>query len=136
LQSSRTPPTTKPSLQGPSLARIALGLNLLGTILLALSFSATSSDFKLVTAENTDIRGNAVIGLTAYAICVKGYALAVTDAKGSVGIGMHECPNWANSYPSAVVIADHPVWLLVGLISSMLGFLLQFLAIRSPKAHP
>lgn len=120
--------------ENPWLARLALVLNLVGTILLALSFAATSSDFRLITAPDTSIFGKSALGNTAYAICAKNYVLAITDAQHGLGIGTGECPNWDKSYPAAVVIAEHPRWLQTGLIMSAVGFLIQLLTIPTNNA--
>ncbi len=107
---------------------LALFANLLGTILVTLSFQATSSDFRFVTARNSSVMpGSPSQGATAYAICVNNYTLAVTDSKGSVGIGVRNCPNWENAHPAAIVTAEYPWLLYLGLVLSILGFLIQFI---------
>jgi hypothetical protein len=109
---------------------LALLANLVGTFLVTLSFQATSSDFRLVTARGYNIFGAAPSpGNTAYAICVNNYTLAATDSSGSVGIGIHNCPNWVNARPSAVVTAEYPSLLYLGLILSMAGFLIQLVLV-------
>jgi hypothetical protein len=115
----------------PWLARLALFLNLAGAILLALSFSATSSDFRLITARDTDVFGKPSPGHTAYAICANNYTLAITDSAGGLGMGIRNCPNWDKSYPAALVIADHPVWLQIGLALAIFGFLIQLLTVAT-----
>jgi hypothetical protein len=111
-----------------TLTRVALILNLLGTGLLAFSFVATSSDFRLITAPDTNVYGKPAPGSTAYAICVQNYSVAITDAHGVAGMGVNNCPNWDKSSPAAVVVAEHPGALWLGLVLSALGFLIQLLA--------
>jgi hypothetical protein len=92
---------------------------------------ATSSDFRLVTAKGYNAFSNLPDpGSTAYAICVNNYILAMTDSKGSVAIGKHNCPNWESARPSAVVTAEYPTLLYIGLLLSALGFLIQFLSLK------
>lgn len=110
--------------ENPWPVRFALLLNLAGTGLIASSFAATSSDFRLITAP----------GSTAYAICAQNYVLAVTDARGGLIVGTHNCPNWDKSSPAAVAVAEHPWMLWLGLIMSALGFLIQLFAVPSAKA--
>ena len=93
-------------LQHPIVARVALVLNVAGTVLLALSFQATSSDFVFVTAPNTDMMtGKFAMGNTTYAICVNDHAMAATTDHGGLGMGLHSCPTSNKAYPAAVVIA-------------------------------
>jgi hypothetical protein len=119
--------------EDPLWARIALLLNLAGTILLALSFQATSSDFRLVTALGYDLNGKVATGVTAYALCVNDYTLLVTDSARGVGIGHKGCPNWESSRPSAVVTSEHPLFLYLGLGCSAIGFFMQLLIIPRRK---
>ena len=102
--------------------RFALFLNLLGTVLLFASFQATSSDFRLVTTK--DHR---------YALCVDKSALIVKGENG-FGIGEQSCPEWDNARPAAVVNFERPWMVKTGLILTILGFLMQFLAIPGPKS--
>lgn len=108
----------------------ALFLNLGGTILLGLSFQATASDFRLITAHGYDVRSHQPSAdKTAYAICVNNYALAVTDATSGLIIGTKNCPQWESAKPAAVVTSEYP-WLgYTGLLSTGLGFLLQLLIV-------
>jgi hypothetical protein len=121
--------------ENPVWARIALLLNLAGTILLALSFQATSSDFRLVTASGYDLQGRSALGVKAYALCVNNYTLVMTDSspKGGVSLGMRGCPSWESSRPAAVVNTEHPNFIFLGLALSSLGFLMQFLTIPRRK---
>jgi hypothetical protein len=120
--------------ENPWPACFALLLNLAGTRLIASSFAATSSDFRLITAPDTDVTGKPAPGSTAYAICAQNYVLAVTDARGGLIVCTHNCPNWDKSSPAAVVVAEHPWMLWLGLIMSALGFLIQLFAVPSAKA--
>lgn len=107
---------------------VALFLNLIGTILVALSFQATSSDFRLVSAHGYDVQGRpASPYATAYAICVNNYTIAATDSQNTFAMGGRNCPDWDNSRPSAVVTSEYPWLLYFGLVATMLGFLIQFL---------
>jgi hypothetical protein len=80
-------------------------------------------------------RGHAP-GSTAYAICAQNYVLAVTDTRSSLLLGTHNCPNWDKSSPAAVVVAEHPWMLWLGLTMSALGFLIQLFAVPSAEAAP
>ena len=102
--------------------RAALLCNLLGTVMLFMSFQATSSDLKLVTTKD---------GRTA--LCVNNHALAVSLPNGGIGIGMSSCPDWENARPAAVVNFEHPIFVSMGFAFITLGFLLQFLSFPSPK---
>ena len=119
--------------EDPLWARIALLLNLAGTILLALSFQATSSDFRLVTAHNQNLVGQPAPGASVYAICVNNFVLAATDSVSGTSLGNDHCPDWENADPSAVVTAEHPNWLYIGLVLSALGFFIQLLTVPRRK---
>jgi hypothetical protein len=73
--------------ESPLLARIALALNIVGTILLALSFQATSSDFRFINARGYDHYGNLSPGNTAYAVCIRDYAVILTDTVTGTALG-------------------------------------------------
>ena len=102
--------------------RVALFLNLLGTVMLFLSFQATSSNLKLVTTKD---------GRTA--LCVENHALAVSLPNGGIALGMAVCPDWENARPAAVVNVEHPAFVSWGFAFTTLGFLIQFLSFPSPK---
>jgi hypothetical protein len=119
--------------ENPLWARIALLSNLAGTILLALSFQATSSDFRLVSARGFDLRGQINPASTAYALCVNNYTLVISDSVNGIGFGRPGCPNWESSRPAAVVNSEHPRFIFLGLGMSAFGFLLQFLTIPRRK---
>ncbi|WP_186214221.1 hypothetical protein [Burkholderia gladioli] len=111
----------------------ALSLNLLGTILFAWSFQATSSDFRLVTTKNYTSPDSNYILSTAYAICVNNYALAVTDSTNGILLGARNCPDWQHARPAAVVTSEHPLAFLLGLYVTMAGFLIQLLLVADWK---
>jgi len=102
--------------------RFALTLNLLGTVMLFLSFQATSSNLRLVTASD---------GSTA--LCIENRTLAISLPGGGVGIGRNICPDWDKAHPVAVVTIERPVLVTSGFLLATLGFLLQFLSFPSPK---
>jgi hypothetical protein len=102
--------------------RVALILNLLGWACLFLSFQATSSNFKLVTAPD----GKS-------ALCVNGRALIVSLPQGGTAIGMNVCPDWEHARPAAVVNIEIPSMVTLGFIFITAGFLLQFLSIPGPR---
>lgn len=101
--------------------RVALVANLAGAILLFLSFQATSSNFRLISTKD----GN-------HAICVQNTALVIKTPTG-YGVGWAECPDWKDSRPAAIVNFEHPILVTIGFAMLSLGFLLQILAIPSPK---
>lgn len=106
----------------------ALLLNLVGTVLLFYSFQATSSDFRLVTARSkSDPNGKA------YALCVRDYALIVTDAKNGIILGTKGCPNLPDSRSVAVVNIEHPFFEGLGFMLLVFGFALQFFSIPQPQ---
>jgi hypothetical protein len=120
-----------------NVARFALFLNLAGTLLLAFSFLATSSDFRLITAANTDGYGKPAAGRTAYAICVNNYVLVLTDsAKNGIEMGENGCPHWDNASPAAVVTYEHPSLLWIGIVAIAIGFLIQLVTIPKTETPP
>ena len=103
-------------------ARIALLCNLLGTVLLFLSFQATSSKFRLITTSD----GRS-------ALCVYNRAYIVTSENGEWSMGTFNCPEWEHAKAVAVVSVEHPIFVTIGFVLATLGFLLQFLSIPSSK---
>jgi hypothetical protein len=87
-----------------------------------MSFQATSSDFKLITAPDG-----------ASALCVKGRAVVISQANGGWAMGVDRCPDWEHARPAAVVNVEIPSLVTFGFIFITAGFLLQFLSIPSPK---
>jgi len=103
--------------------RIALFSNLLGAVLLFLSFQATSSNIRMLTTSD---------GRTA--MCVQNRGTLITFPDGKIVIGESKCPDWEHSRPAAVVSIEHPLFVTIGFVLTALGFLLQFLAI--PRDRP
>jgi len=103
--------------------RLALILNLAGTVILFLSFQATSSNFRLITTKD----GKS-------ALCVDQRAMMIATPDGGWTIGAQKCPDWENARPAAVVNIEHPSFITLGFILTTFGFLLQFLSFPSPKS--
>jgi len=103
--------------------RLALILNLVGTVTLFLSFQATSSNFRLITTKD----GKS-------ALCVDQRAMLIALPGGGWTIGSQQCPDWENARPAAVVNIEKPGFVTLGFILTTLGFLLQFLSFPSPKS--
>jgi hypothetical protein len=107
-------------LANPKWQKIALFLNLAGTIVLFYSFQATSSDFRLVTApvklgqlappNNIVVGqpGNLHPGDKQYALCINNYTLLSTDASSGIHMAYPGCPSWENAKPAAVVNLEYP----------------------------
>jgi hypothetical protein len=128
----------------PKWQRIALSLNLLGTVLLFYSFQATSSDFKLVRSapgsssvlDQGPYAFHAMgVGSTTenYALCVSNYTLLASDAHSGVSFGHMGCPNWDKARPAAIVSIEHPFFEGLGFVCLLAGFLLQFLSVPQPR---
>ena len=103
--------------------RLALILNLAGTVILFLSFQATSSNFRLITTKD----GKS-------ALCVDQRAMMIATPDRGWLIGAQQCPDWENARPAAVVNVEHPSFITLGFILTTFGFLLQFLSFPSPKS--
>lgn len=98
-------------------------MNLVGTVLLFLSFQATSSNVRIITSP---------AGLTT--ICVDKIALFTRLAEGGWLFRTSAvCPDWEQARPAAVVIIEKPLFVTIGFGLTTLGFLLQFLSIPSPR---
>jgi hypothetical protein len=128
--------------EDPRWARIALLLNLVGTILLALSFQATSSDFRLVTAKDFVVPGNYGPSsdthlFSVFALCTKDRTLIAEGTESPRGpsliLSAPGCPDSANARSAAVVNTEHPSFLYMGLIFSALGFFIQLLIVPRRK---
>jgi hypothetical protein len=109
--------------------RVALALNLAGTLLLFWSFQATSSSFRLLKRHVSPHFPTAV----EYSICVEDYTLLSTNAHGEVFIGGNGCPTSEDDRPAAVVNTEHPLFITIGFCCILIGFITQFFAVPEPK---
>ena len=107
------------------IARAALVLNFLGTILLVYSFQATTTDFRFIAVRDVTARGAPNPGGSSYSICADKLGLAAIDATGSTYMGAGNCALWDRGNPAAVVLSDHPWLLKVGLGLSAFGCFVQ-----------
>jgi hypothetical protein len=89
--------------------------------MLFLAFQATSSNFRTITTTD----GNS-------ALCVNHKAIMVFMKNGGM-FGNLACPEWENSRAVAIVNVEHPIFVTIGFLLTAIGFLLQFLAVPSPK---
>ena len=142
--------------EDPRWARVALLLNLVGTILLALSFQATSSDFRLVTATNVDFMAASDYDLLkqpqdqnlippavhhydkVFGICSRDRMLIGEGLYGNEGytaviISTPGCPDSKHAKSAAVINTEHPSFLYVGLVCSAFGFFIQLLIVHRRK---
>jgi hypothetical protein len=94
--------------------RIALFSNLLGAVLLFMSFQATSSDVQMISDKQT--------GTTA--LCAYGTAVLISH-QGSFMVGAPPCPSFANAKPIALVSIEYPWMVTTGFVLTLLGFILQ-----------
>ena len=95
-------------------------LSMFGTILLVISFQATSTNFLLVTTKGGDS-----------ALCVGNRAMFALTEKGLSMNG--KCPEGVMSKPTAVVNTERPKLAIFGLFIIITGFVLQLLSINKPK---
>lgn len=109
-------------LSKPKYQAAALFLNLFGTILLFLSFQATSSNFKFVSTADGR-----------HAVCVYEKAFVIRDPDAGLHFGAFPCPNLENARPAAIVNAEHPSFIFLGFALNGLGFLLQILGVLSKQ---
>lgn len=126
--------------EDPRWARTALLANLVGTILLALSFQATSSDFRLVTTSDMFVPSNAGHPPShfnkVFALCTKDRTLVAegTDASGpALILSAPGCPDSAHAKSAAVVNLEIPSLLYIGLGCSAFGFFVQFMIVPRRK---
>jgi hypothetical protein len=99
--------------------RFALFCNLLGTLLIFLSFQAMSSNVKLLSSNNTT------------AVCAYGEALMITS-NSNVAVGGH-CPDLPQARASTLLSVDHPRTAILGFSLMLLGFFLQWFALPIAK---
>jgi hypothetical protein len=103
--------------------RCALILELLGTVMLFLAFQATSSNVKIITTLDQKT-----------SICINDFALFNSEgAPPGGGVIGGACPQWPGARSVAVVNFEKPYLVTIGFCVLTLGFLIQFLAIPSPK---
>lgn len=103
--------------------KLAAALNLVGAVLLWLSFQATSSNLRIVTTADHRT-----------ALCAGGRALIVDDPiHGGTGYGIARCPEWENARPAAVVNVELPFLVTLGFILLLLGFIVQYFSIPGPE---
>jgi hypothetical protein len=95
--------------------RFALFCNLLGTLLIFLSFQAVSSDVKLLSSN----------GRTA--LCAYGEAVVVSN-NSNVAVAGH-CPDWPQSRATPLLTVEHPRTAILGFSLMLLGFFLQWFAL-------
>jgi hypothetical protein len=112
-----------PAMTKYRLARFAIFLGFLGSLLLVFAFHATSTDFVLVTQDN----GHS-------AICVGDTALFVVVAHKTLGMGA-SCPKGIASDPIAAVYSNCPSCGSWGLRLLIIGFILQFFTMEKPSAY-
>jgi hypothetical protein len=104
--------------------RFALLCNLLGAVLLFLSFQATSSRVNLISFPD---------GRTIF--CVNGHT-ALAFSQNVLGFG-GVCPDAENAKPIALVTIEHPKMVTAGFVLTILGFLLQWFSFPlEPKSKP
>ena len=102
--------------------RFALFCNLLGTLLIFLSFQATSSEVKLLSSHNTT------------AFCAYGEALLVAG-NSNVAVG-GRCPDWPQARATILLSVEHPRTAILGFVLMLLGFFLQWFALPIGKERP
>ena len=110
--------------------RLALALNLTGTLLLFLSFQATSSSFRLIKRHVSEH----FKGEIEYSICVEDYTLLSTSGHGGLFMGGAQgCPIAQDDRRAAVVNTEHPLFITTGFSLIVIGFIIQFFAVPEPK---
>lgn len=113
--------------------RAALFLNLLGAVVLFLSFQATSSDFKIVVTKGVD--GNGDSKLFGYGVCVgKDMVMYANPNSGIVGWGGTKCVGFSSRsvHPVAIVTSENRWFAAIGFLLTAAGFLIQYLATSGP----
>jgi hypothetical protein len=111
--------------------RIALSLNVLGALLLFLSFQATSSSFRLIKRPIP----SAVFQKPEYSyeICVEDFTLLSTYKQG-VAFGHEGCPAATDDRPAAVVNTEHPVFVTIGFLLILFGFIVQYFSVPEGRS--
>jgi hypothetical protein len=84
------------------LVAVALIVNIAGTACLWWSFQATSSNFRLISAEDVTARGRPSAGARAYSICVDKLELGSIDSTQSTYVGTGGCTLWDKGAASAI----------------------------------
>jgi len=69
-----------------------------------------------------------------YSICVEDFTLLSTDARGGVMIGHRGCPTALDDRRAAVVNTEHPLFVTIGFLMTILGFLIQFFSVPESKS--
>jgi hypothetical protein len=106
------------------MAQLSAFLNLLGALLVFLSFQATSTDFFLVTTKENKT-----------ALCVGKSAMFVMGPGTSLLIGT-ACPEaMPGARPTAVVNTDAPWLAILGWALLFVGFFFQLFSIEAPKPN-
>lgn len=103
-------------------------MNLVGALLLFYSFQATSSSFRLIKRP-----ANSVVGSSPeYDMCVGDYTLLSTQGD-DVTLGQHGCPTTADDRRAAVVNTEHPLFVTIGFLFLVGGFIVEFFAVPEPR---
>jgi hypothetical protein len=105
------------------MARASAILNLVGAVLLFVSFQATSTDFMLVSTKDGR-----------QALCVGKRAMFVMEPNYHTGIGVATCPNDPDAKPAAVINTDEPWLAKLGWLLIVVGFIFQWASIEPPQA--
>jgi hypothetical protein len=103
------------------LAQASAVLNLLGALLVFLSFQATSTNLLLITSADQQLA----------AFCVGGRAAFLMRGP-AVGLGV-TCPTGPNIKPTAIVNTDSPFLEYIGWGLLGLGFFTQLFSLEKPN---
>jgi hypothetical protein len=110
--------------------RIALALNVGGTLILFFSFQATSSSFRLIRRP---ISNGLFRNEYDYEICVEDYTFLSTNKRGII-LGHEGCPVASDDRPAAVVNTEHPNFITLGFLMIFSGFFIQFFSVPEPRS--
>jgi hypothetical protein len=58
----------------------------------------------------------------------------MTRPAGGYYLGTMTCPEWEHARPAAIVNSEHPMFVTLGFVLTVLGFLLQYLALPGPRS--